>query len=72
MSQSFTFYQTRARESAAEAEQATLENVRERALRSAKTWLGLAEQARKVEADRAKAADERARRREEEDAAQDG
>lgn len=64
MSQTFEFYDTRARESAAEAEQATLVNVRDRALRSEATWRGLAEQARKVAIDRAKADAERVVRRE--------
>jgi len=64
MSQTYTFYNQRAEESAAEAEAAKLANVRERALRSEKTWRGLAEQARKVEHDRAKAERERAERRE--------
>ena len=60
----FNSSSNRAEESAAEAEAAKLANVRERALRSEKTWRGLAEQARKVEHDRAKAERERAERRE--------
>ena len=63
MSQTFEFYDARARESAVEAEQAVLENVRERALRSEKTWRALAEQARKVLVDREKAEIVRAERR---------
>ena len=63
MSQTFEFYDARAQESAAEAEQAVLENVRERALRSEKTWRGLAEQARRVVIDREKAEIARAERR---------
>ena len=55
MSQTFEFYDARAKEAAAEADAATLDNVRERNLRAAKTWRGLAEQARKVMVDRAKA-----------------
>ena len=48
MSQTFEFYDSRAREAAKEARDATLENVRQRSLRAEKTWRGLAEQARKV------------------------
>lgn len=55
MSQTFDFYDARAKESAAEAAVAVLDNVRERALRSEKTWRALAEQARKVVVDREKA-----------------
>ena len=66
MSQTFDFYDARARESAAEADAATLENVRERALRSEKTWRSLADKAQKTEQDRAKAEIERAERRERE------
>ena len=64
MAQTFAFYNQRAEESAADAEEATLENVRERALRSEKTWRGLADQAKKIEEDRAKAEEERRERRE--------
>ena len=46
MSQTFEFYDARAREAAAEADAATLDNVRDRNLRAEKTWRGLAEQAR--------------------------
>lgn len=63
MSQTFEFYDTRAREAAAEADKATLENVRDRNLRAEKTWRGLAEQARKVMVDRKLAEQERALRR---------
>jgi hypothetical protein len=63
MSQTFEFYDERAKEAAAEAARAKLDNVRERALRSERTWRGLAEQARKVARDRAKADNERAERR---------
>lgn len=66
MSQTFTFYDARAQESAAEAEAATLDRVRERALRSEKTWRGLADKAKKMEEDRAKAEADRAERRERE------
>ena len=44
MSQTFEFYDTRAREAAAEADAATLDNVRDRNLRAEQTWRGLAEQ----------------------------
>ena len=55
MSQTFEFYTERADQSAAEASTAALANVRERALRSEKTWRGLAAQAKKMVAERAKA-----------------
>ena len=64
MSQTFEFYDARAKESAAEAEGAMLDNVRERALRSAKTWQALADQARRVLVDREKAEVARLARRE--------
>ena len=63
MSQTFEFYDARAKEAAAEANAATLDNVRERNLRAEKTWRGLAEQARKTLAEREKVERERADRR---------
>lgn len=54
MSQTYEFYSARAKESAAEAKAATLDNVRDRALRSEKTWRGLADQARAVAKQREK------------------
>ena len=63
MSQTFGFYNARANEAAAEADAATLDNVRERNLRAAKTWRGLADQARKVMTDRVTSERERAERR---------
>lgn len=63
MSQTFEFYDARAKESAAEARAAKLDNVRERALRSEATWRGLAEQARGVARAREKAELERAAKR---------
>ena len=54
MSQGYKFYAARAVEAKAEAAEATLENVRLRALRSEAMWLQLADHARKVEADRIK------------------
>lgn len=62
-SQSFEFYTERADQSAAEADAADLANVRERALRSEKTWRGLAAQAERTLAERAKAESARAERR---------
>ncbi len=64
MSQTFEFYDARAREAAVEASEATLDNVRERSLRAEKTWRGLANQARKVKADREKTESERIARQE--------
>ena len=63
MSQTFEFYDARAREAAAEADAATLDNVRDRNLRAEQTWRGLAEQARKTLVEREKAERERAERR---------
>lgn len=55
MSQTFDFYDARAKEAATEAAEATLDNVRDRNLRAEKTWRALAEQARKTVAAREKA-----------------
>jgi len=55
MNQSLEFYTQRVSEAEAEAKAATLDNVRDRALRSAATWRGLADQARRVAAERVKA-----------------
>ncbi|WP_324074159.1 MAG: hypothetical protein RSE14_12535 [Erythrobacter sp.] len=63
MAQTYEFYSERADEAAALAAQATLENVRDRELRSEKTWRGLAEQARKTAIQREKADRERAEKR---------
>jgi len=68
MSQTFDFYDARAREAAAEAKEATLENVRARNLRAEKTWRALADQAQRVMMDRAKAEHDRAERRQAEEA----
>lgn len=72
MSQTFAFYDQRANEAAAEAESATLDNVRQRSLRAEKTWRELADQARKVQEDRERAKKERQARldREEHERAQ--
>lgn len=51
---SYEFCDERAREAAAEAREATLENVRERSLRAEKTWRGLAAQAKAVALEREK------------------
>lgn len=66
MNQSFTFLDARAREAAAEADKATLSNVKERALRSAATWRTMADKALKIEEDRARADAERSARKVEE------
>lgn len=63
MAQTYEFYVERADEAAALADKATLENVRERELRSEKTWRGLAEHARKTAEEREKAEAVRAGRR---------
>lgn len=63
MSQTFEFYTERADQSAAEARAADLANVRERALRSEKTWRGLAVLAESMVAARATSAAERDERR---------
>ncbi len=63
MAQTYEFYCERADEAAALAGAATLDNVRERELRSEKTWRGLAEQARKTAEERVKADNVRAERR---------
>lgn len=63
MAQTYEFYCERADEAAALAEKATLENVRERELRSEKTWRGLAEHARKIIEEREKVELVRAERR---------
>ncbi|WP_374405832.1 hypothetical protein [Pelagerythrobacter sp.] len=63
MSQTFEFYDARAKEAATAASNATLDNVRDRNLRAEKTWRGLADQAQKVMVDREAAERERALRR---------
>lgn len=71
MAQTFQFYDERAKEAANEAASATLDNVRDRALRSEKAWRGMADQALKIEEDRAQAEIDRAERRETERLAQE-
>jgi len=53
MSETLEFYEERAREARAAAERAALANVRDRELRSAAVWEGLADQARRAERKRA-------------------
>ncbi len=60
----YEFYSTRAAESAAEAKAATLDNVRDRALRSEATWQALADQARAVARQRKRSETTRAEARE--------
>ena len=62
MSQNFEFYNTRAKEAAAEAEAATLDNVRERALRSETAWREMADRALQMEQEREVARVEREKR----------
>lgn len=69
MNHSYEFYIARAREANAAASAATLDNVRDRELRAAKTWTGLAEQAQRVALERAKTERAKALQREQEAAA---
>lgn len=64
MSQGYDFYTERAEAAAAAAREATLENVRERELRSEKTWRDLANQARSIAVERARTEAEKAAARE--------
>ena len=64
MGATFDFYDARAREAEAQAERATLDNVRERHLIAAATWRDLADQAKRVAAARAKIEREKAAQRE--------
>ncbi len=52
MSQNYEFYNARAQEAAAEAAKATLDNVRERALRSETAWREMADRALQMEQER--------------------
>ncbi|MGY6551367.1 MAG: hypothetical protein ACXIT4_05660 [Erythrobacter sp.] len=70
MLHSYEFCSERADEALAAADAAKLDNVRNRELRSEKTWRGLAELARSTAEGRIKADRERAERREEEAATQ--
>ena len=62
MSQNYEFYNTRANEAAAEAAKATLDNVRERALRSETAWREMADRALQMEQEREVAKEEREKR----------
>jgi len=63
MSQTFEFYDQRAKAAEAEAERAVLGNVRERELRSAKAWREMADRQLMIDAERVKAEAVRAERR---------
>jgi hypothetical protein len=63
MSQTYEFYDQRARAAQTEADNAVLDNVRERELRSAKAWRGMADRQLLVDAERVKADAIRADRR---------
>jgi hypothetical protein len=52
MSQTLAFYLARAEEAADDARTATLDNVRDRALRSETAWRGMAARLMRVEAQR--------------------
>ena len=69
MQQTYEFYAARAAEAAADAKSATLNNVRERALRAEATWTSLANQARSVKTRREKLEREKAAAREAEELA---
>ena len=63
MSQTFEFYDARAKAAAVEAGESELVQVRQRALRAEAAWRGMADRALKVAEDREKADRERAERR---------
>lgn len=63
MSQTFEFYDQRAKSAELEAERASLDNVRDRELRSAKAWRGMADRQLMIDAERVKAEEVRAARR---------
>lgn len=63
MSQTYEFYDQRARAAEAAADQAVLGNVRERELRSAKAWRSMADRQLLIDAERVKADEIRAERR---------
>ena len=64
MSQTFDFYDARARAAEVAADEAVLTNVRDRELRSAAAWRGMADRQLSIDAERVKAEAERAARRE--------
>jgi hypothetical protein len=63
MSQTFEFYDERAKAAQAEADRAVLDNVRDRELRSAKAWREMANRQLLIDAERVKAEEVRAARR---------
>ena len=63
MSQTFEFYDQRARDAEANADQAALDNVRDRELRSAKAWREMADRQLMIDAERVKAEEVRSLRR---------
>lgn len=63
MSQTYEFYSARADAAAKAANEASLDNVRDRELRAEETWRGLAEQARSVSEMRIKVEREKAEAR---------
>jgi hypothetical protein len=60
INQSFEFLDARAKEAAADAQEAKLDQVRERALRSEAAWRQMAVRAQAMEKERAKVAEARA------------
>ena len=63
MTQTFDFYDQRARSAEAEAEKSALANVREREMRSARAGREMADRQLKIDAERVKADAERSARR---------
>jgi hypothetical protein len=63
MSQTFEFYDERAKAAETAAQKAVLNNVRERELRSAKAWREMADRQLLIDAERIKAEEIRAARR---------
>lgn len=63
MSQTFEFYDERARAAESAAGEALLDNVRDRELRSAKAWRDMADRQLMIDKERVKADAERAARR---------
>jgi hypothetical protein len=63
MSQTYEFYDQRARAAESEAERSLLDNVRERELRSARAWRAMADRQLLIDAERVKADEIRAARR---------
>jgi hypothetical protein len=63
MSQTYEFYDARAKAAESAADEAALANVRDRELRSAKAWREMADRQLMIDAERAKAEVFRAERR---------